>query len=761
MYKMYDEVSDSSDEEFENAGDELAVEKKKTLVNRPVGKDTTKSPKRTKPKSQQFTNAGTKISFGGSRKICGQESMSMSVEPTSLHFESVQPGILYVMTMSIRNISKTAQRIRIKAPKSGFFALNYIPSGVVSPGLDIRAQVECQLPEGSSNLEYLDSVTVVMGEECIEVPIVATKRVANMSFDSLLNFGFVAKGHKASRNVYFENTGEIPGSIKFVSSPYLTFQPPRMKLNPGDKQVVSVTLECVDVGVFREVVEVQIEGALSNAMLDVNAHCVSQTLSLLQAKGGIIEEIDFGALFYGETRKIHAYVVNSGPEQLSFSAVCSDEDSRSASRGKTPGSSDEDAADASEKNSLTFSPSEGVIKPFSQLPVIIAFCPDIPVPAAGFRTEYLVSMKESSVVERKVILESIETNQKIVVDVTASVSMADIVLSPNVLNFGSCPVNDRRDILVELTNNSVSSIPFSFSTHAQFRVVPPSGVLDAHQSRTVIATFHPGQLGQFRTALKMSVSNGLQMLDLQLSGDANEVGTRKTLVGGLHTTPLDFEEKHKFVNPATVDAEIKEQQETKLRKQLDKTRSLLRADDPMSGLRIKEREGLSISTGSLTREAIYGQVEDVSKTGIPGENHPLTLKRQHDAVYNTYLQSQHLQRVMTKKLAQQKLLTMRGGIDRSDPFGVDMGMERSLEEPRLPLPKADTELWLASKTGRGTDGKGRLPFDENRLIQRKYSDTPSTQAELRDCTAELSGEELKLVHSAQKASFTAYLVFFL
>jgi hypothetical protein len=257
----------------------------------------------------------------------------------------------------------------------------------------------------------------------------------------------------------------------------------------------------------------------------------------------------------------------------------------------------------------------------------------------------------------------------------------------------------------------------------------------------------------------MSVSNGLQMLDLQLSGDANEVGTRKTLVGGLHTTPLDFEEKHKFVNPATVDAEIKEQQETKLRKQLDKTRSLLRADDPMSGLRIKEREGLSISTGSLTREAIYGQVEDVSKTGIPGENHPLTLKRQHDAVYNTYLQSQHLQRVMTKKLAQQKLLTMRGGIDRSDPFGVDMGMERSLEEPRLPLPKADTELWLASKTGRGTDGKGRLPFDENRLIQRKYSDTPSTQAELRDCTAELSGEELKLVHSAQKASFTAYLVF--
>jgi hypothetical protein len=748
MYAMYDAGSDSSEDEYEE-GDEMGTRRKAKPARDTRQANTGKAISRPAkaPKNKMYTTANTKIDFS-SGTTGGNRLHGLDVEPSRLHFESVQPGILYVMTMSIRNVSQTAQRIRIKAPKSGFFALNYIPSGVVSPGLDIRAQIECQLPEGSTDLEYLDTITVVMGENELIVPIVATKKVADVVFDSLLNFGFVAKGHKATHTVLFTNRGEVAGGIKFNSSPFLTFQPPRLRLAPNEKQSVTVTLGGVDVGVFREVAEVLIEGSLTKGMLDVSAHCVPQVLSLLKSNGGgIVEEINFGALFYGETRQIGAFIVNSGPQQLSFSALCIDEDARLPSRGKTP-APDDDLGGGSEKNALVFFPSEGVIKPFSQLPVTISFSPEMPTPDTGFKLEFMSALKESQAVMKKAVVESIETGQRLVVDVTGSVSLADVTLSPNVLKFGSCPANDRRDILVELTNNSVSAVPFSFSTHAQYRVSPQEGVLDPHQSRTVIATFHPGQLGVFKATLKMSISNGLQVLELAVSGEANETGLRKTLVGGLHASPQDFQDNYKFVNPAAVEAEIKEQQERKLKKQLDKTRSLMKTEVSIN----RERELGSISTGSMTREAIYGQVEDVSNTGIPGDMHPLTLKRQHDAVYNTYLQSQHLQRTEARKAAVQKSLTMRGGIDRSDPFGVDMGMDRGLNEPKLTVPKADSELWLASKAPRGTDGKGRLPFDENRLIQRKYSDTPSTQAELRDCTAELSAEDLKLVHAAQKVS---------
>ena len=43
-----------------------------------------------------------------------------------------------------------------------------------------------------------------------------------------------------------------------------------------------------------------------------------------------------------------------------------------------------------------------------------------------------------------------------------------------------------------------------------------------------------------------------------------------------------------------------------------------------------------------------------------------------------------------------------GAPDRSDPFGVDMGMDRGLEEPKFRIPVPDESLWLAKKISDGT-----------------------------------------------------------
>ena len=101
----------------------------------------------------------------------------IKVEPNILRFDSLQPGVLYVMTFSVRNCTTGSHRVRLSAPKSKYFALNYIPSGVVAPGLDVRAEVECQLTE--ENIEQLifrDVIIANIGNYSIEIPLEARPR---------------------------------------------------------------------------------------------------------------------------------------------------------------------------------------------------------------------------------------------------------------------------------------------------------------------------------------------------------------------------------------------------------------------------------------------------------------------------------------------------------------------------------------------------------------------------------------------------------
>ena len=74
--------------------------------------------------------------------------------------------------------------------------------------------------------------------------------------------------------------------------------------------------------------------------------------------------------------------------------------------------------------------------------------------------------------------------------------------------------------------------------------------------------------------------------------------------------------------------------------------------------------------------------------------------------------------------------------DRRDPFGVDLAMEKGLPEPIPALPPADEPLWIKKNVG-GVGGGPRTANDENKLVAKKFKVRPSTQAEGRDCAAEV------------------------
>ena len=84
----------------------------------------------------------------------------MVVEPKKIEFPAIKTNLVYAMTFCVKNCTKIAQRIRIDAPKSPYFALNYIPTASVAPGLDIIAEIECRVPESSPEMSFSDVVNV-------------------------------------------------------------------------------------------------------------------------------------------------------------------------------------------------------------------------------------------------------------------------------------------------------------------------------------------------------------------------------------------------------------------------------------------------------------------------------------------------------------------------------------------------------------------------------------------------------------------------
>ncbi len=88
---------------------------------------------------------------------------------------------------------------------------------------------------------------------------------------------------------------------------------------------------------------------------------------------------------------------------------------------------------------------------------------------------------------------------------------------------------------------------------------------------------------------------------------------------------------------------------------------------------------------------------------------------------------------------------------------VDLDLDFGLEPPKLSLPEQIDPLYVVKPIGpyepinqssrkRAKQGeKGQE--SENRIIRKKFKPEPTTQAELRDCSAELTGEQLQKINA--------------
>ncbi len=74
-------------------------------------------------------------------------------------------------------------------------------------------------------------------------------------------------------------------------------------------------------------------------------------------------------------------------------------------------------------------------------------------------------------------IECPEMNQKILVNMAGTAISPCLTYTPSTLRFGDCPVVDRRDILMTLTNKTKFATQFEFPIVATFKFNPTKGVI--------------------------------------------------------------------------------------------------------------------------------------------------------------------------------------------------------------------------------------------------------------------------------------------
>ena len=486
----------------------------------------------------------------------------LKIEPEVIKFDDVVPGQLYVVSFALRNTTAIAQRIRIKPPKNSFFALNYTPTPATAPGLEVRAELECKIPDNPNEVIYAETITASLGDEVVDIRIIATKKSANIAFEHFLDLGRSADpDRELSRIVVFTNNGSAPGHVDLKVSDDSRFRlkptkfdlaPYGMKLESGKSHrvKVKVTYEGKDFGTRKEAIPVVVKGGLQSFnYLELSAELVKPKLTLLgDHNAGILENLDFGKLFCGETKTVRAFLVNSGQVSISYCIVYADEEDKGGA--VTAPQTDDDGTN--QYKCFTVGPIEGVIKPLSQVPITLSFSPVLVTPKQGFEKQYLQDIRDPRALMRRVFIDCPELDQRTNLTMQGSSITPVITIAPSVVRFGHCPVNDRRDIMVTLTNRCSEVTSFAFPPTAHFKMIPTKGVLQPLQTMTAVVSFTPGQMGKFKNIIRVSVADGKAFVDMKVVGESDippEGGTRKVMIGGIDKLGTDFEPKLKFVDP--------------------------------------------------------------------------------------------------------------------------------------------------------------------------------------------------------------------
>ena len=96
-----------------------------------------------------------------------------------------------------------------------------------------------------------------------------------------------------------------------------------------------------------------------------------------------------------------------------------------------------------------------------------------------------------------VYLEQVGDHKKTEIAITGTALPILLKADPNKLEFGVCEIGQKKEIIVNLENDSeLKNIKFKFCKIANYIVNPASGIIMPKQKKSVVISFVPNQIGK-------------------------------------------------------------------------------------------------------------------------------------------------------------------------------------------------------------------------------------------------------------------------
>ena len=129
--------------------------------------------------------------------------------------------------------------------------------------------------------------------------------------------------------------------------------------------------------------------------------------------------------------------------------------------------------------------------------------------------------------------------------------------------------------------------------------------------------------------------------------------------------------------------------------------------------------------------------------------------KQNQQRFNDYVRDERKKREYGQKVSETMKRTSRMPAQTMEEVEADpdLGMnEFGLKEPHLGLPEQVDQLYVEKPIDKYEPNHQKLQRkrlhqepDENKIIRKKFKSEPTTQAELRDCSEELTGDQLQRI----------------
>lgn len=278
-----------------------------------------------------------------------------------------------------------------------------------------------------------------------------------------------------------------------------------------------------------------------------------------------------------------------------------------------------------------------------------------------------------------------------------------------------------------MTNkNEDLPLDFCFSRVASFKAVPSRGKLLPGTEHTISISFEPKSLGPVSQEMVLEILGGVYRIPLRLQGHCHQIGQRTKGVRGPMARPQDFEPQRKFITETDAEART-----------LPKKR-------PVGPLDTKTALSTSYGVQAALRAGNQAAVEKYAQIHENKQQANEFLKRERQ-------NRDRDQRIQARLRATNRLPPETLEEIEKDP---DLGLDTRLPAPKLGVPSGVDLLYVEKPIDRYeptqsnlTRLRHRREADQDRIVKRKWKAEPQTQAEVRDCSVELSGEQLQKINA--------------